>query len=80
MADEVWMYNASLPLACVGAVVYGIIFLGITYLTTMKYRAWYFLPVVIGAAIEVVAYIMRAYSIKNSTMIVSFSTSLSLVF
>ncbi|CAG9943847.1 unnamed protein product [Clonostachys rosea f. rosea IK726] len=77
MADEVWMYNASLPLACVGAVVYGIIFLGITYLTTMKYRAWYFLPVVIGAAIEVVAYIMRAYSIKNSTMIAPFVITLA---
>lgn len=73
-----WMYKASLPLACVGAAVYGLIFLAITYLTTIKYRAWYFMPVVVGAAIEVVAYIMRAYSVKNDTELVRFCTFMRL--
>jgi hypothetical protein len=74
MADDetsVWMYNPSFPLAVIGAVVYGIVFLVITYLTLIKYRAWYFTVVVIGAAVEVVAYVMRTYSVKNQSEIVN---------
>lgn len=74
MAEEevsVWMYNPSFPLAVVGAVIYSIIFLAITYTTLIKYRAWYFVVVVVGAAIEVVAYITRAYSVKNPSELVS---------
>lgn len=68
---SVWMYNPSFPLALIGAVVYGIIFLVITYTTLVKYRAWYFAVVVAGAAIEVAAYIARAYSVKNPSDLVS---------
>lgn len=74
MADEeisVWMYNPSFPLAVLGAVIYGIVFLAITYLTLIKYRAWYFTVVVIGAAVEVVAYVTRTYSVKNQSEIAS---------
>lgn len=65
------MYNPSFPLAVIGAVVYGIIFLAITYLTLIKYRAWYFTVVVVGAAIEVAAYVTRVYSVKNRSELVS---------
>lgn len=70
---SLWAYNPSFPLAIVGCIVYGLIFLAITYITCFKYRAWYFTPVVAGAAIEVVAYISRAYSVKNEKEIVSLS-------
>ena len=74
MADEVsvWMYNPSFALAIIGCIVYGFIFIALFYLTIIKYRTWYFLVVVIGAAIEVAAYILRAYSVKNQTVLVRY--------
>ncbi|KAI9151850.1 RTM1 [Paramyrothecium foliicola] len=80
MAEEqviVWMYNPSFPLAVVGCVVYGLIFLAISYTTIIKYRAWFFLVVVVGAAIEVAAYILRAYSVKNPYDIAPFVMTLT---
>lgn len=75
MADNentsVWMYSPSFPLAVIGAVVYGIVFFAITYMTLFKYRAWYFSVIVVGAALEVVAYITRVYSVKNRSELVS---------
>lgn len=70
--ETVWMYDPSIALAIIGSVVYGIIFLAITYLTCIKYRAWYFTPAVVGAAIEVGGYICRSYSVKNQSEIVSY--------
>lgn len=64
--ESIWMYDPSFPLAVVGTVVYGIIFLAIAYLTLIKYRAWYFIVVVIGSAIEVAAYNLRIYSLTNT--------------
>ncbi|KAL6352876.1 hypothetical protein LRP88_13349 [Fusarium phalaenopsidis] len=54
MADKesIWMYNPSFALAIIGTIVYSIIFLVISYLTLIKYRAWFFIVVVIGSAIE----------------------------
>ncbi|KAK5987911.1 Protein RTM1 [Cladobotryum mycophilum] len=79
MADDqvVWMYDPSFPLAIVGTIVYGIIFLAIFYLTIIRYRAWYFTVVVVGAAIEVAAYILRAYSTKNQTVLPPFVMTLT---
>lgn len=65
------MYDPNFPLAIIGSVVYGLIFIIITYITCIKYRAWYFTPVVVGAAIEVGAYVSRAYAVKNQSEIVS---------
>ncbi|KAH6900771.1 RTA1 like protein-domain-containing protein [Thelonectria olida] len=76
-SDSVWMYNASFALSIVGTVVYGIIFLAISYLTLIKYRAWFFLCVPIGATIEVAAYILRSYSIKNDTELTPFVLTLT---
>jgi hypothetical protein len=73
MADQesIWMYDPSFPLAVIGAVVYGITFLVLAYLTLIKYRAWFFIVVVVGSAIEVAAYNLRVYSAKNQSEIVS---------
>lgn len=73
MADNesIWMYSPSLALAIIGTIVYSVIFLVISYFTLIKYRAWFFLVVVIGSAIEVAAYILRIYSVKNQSEIVS---------
>ncbi|KAG7294588.1 hypothetical protein NEMBOFW57_004664 [Staphylotrichum longicolle] len=82
MADDsnvVWVYNPSFALAVLGSVLYGIVFLWIFYLTVIKYRAWYFTCVVIGAAIEVAGYAIRCYSIKRPTEVGPFAATLSLV-
>lgn len=69
-SESVWMYNPSFALAVIGTVVYGLIFIVISYLTLIKYRAWFFLVVVIGSGIEVVAYILRCYSVQNKSQVV----------
>lgn len=73
--DSVWMYEPSFELSVFFTVVYSLIFLAITYLTFVKYRAWYFTPAVIGAVVEVVAYVARTYSAKNQSEIVCLSKS-----
>ncbi|KAF5608738.1 RTM1 [Fusarium subglutinans] len=75
--DSIWMYDPSFPLAVVGTVVYGIIFLAIVYLTLIKYRAWYFIVVVIGSAIEVAAYNIRIHSVQNQSEITPFVLTLT---
>ncbi|KAH7261249.1 RTA1 like protein-domain-containing protein [Fusarium redolens] len=75
--ESIWMYDPSFPLAVVGAVVYGIIFLVIAYLTLIKYRAWYFIVVVIGSAIEVAAYNLRIHSVQNQSEITPFVLTLT---
>ncbi|KAF5536142.1 krueppel like ous 1 [Fusarium mexicanum] len=75
--DSIWMYDPSFPLAVVGTVVYGIIFLAIAYLTLIKYRAWYFIVVVIGSAIEVAAYNIRIHSVQNQSEITPFVLTLT---
>ncbi|KAF5724755.1 RTM1 [Fusarium mundagurra] len=54
-----------------------IIFLAIAYLTLIKYRAWYFIVVVIGSAIEVAAYNLRIHSIQNQSEITPFVLTLT---
>lgn len=73
MADDwsLYFYNPSVPLAAIGIVVYTIICITITYITLVKYRAWYFFPVVVGAVVEVAGYVTRMYSVKNERDIVS---------
>ncbi|RTE82339.1 hypothetical protein BHE90_003180 [Fusarium euwallaceae] len=79
MADKesIWMYNPSFALAIIGTIVYSIIFFVISYLTLIKYRAWFFIVVVIGSAIEVAAYILRAYSAKNQSELGPFVNTLT---
>ena len=73
MADDwsIWFYEPSLPLAIIGTIVYAIICIAISYLTLVKHRAWYFTPVVVGAVVEVAAYIARIISLKNVQNLVS---------
>ncbi|EWG42071.1 hypothetical protein FVEG_15388 [Fusarium verticillioides 7600] len=75
--ESIWMYDPSFPLAVIGTVVYGIIFLDIAYLTLIKYRAWYFIVVVIGSAIEVAAYSLRIHSVQNQSEITPFVLTLT---
>lgn len=68
--DSVWLYEPNVPLAIIGSVVYGVLFVAITYQTFIKYRSWWFTAVVVGSAVEVAGYILRAYSTKNQTELV----------
>ncbi|KAF4977513.1 hypothetical protein FZEAL_5992 [Fusarium zealandicum] len=79
MADQtsIWMYSPSFALAIVGAAVYSIILFIISYLTLIKYRAWFFIVVVIGSVIEVAAYMIRAYCTKNQSEIAPFVVTLT---
>ncbi|KAM5348780.1 hypothetical protein ACJ41O_008603 [Fusarium nematophilum] len=76
-SESIWMYSPSFPLAVIGTIVYSIIFFAIFYLTVIRYRAWFFLVVVIGALIEVAAYILRCYSVKNQSEISPFVQTLT---
>ncbi|WYZ37870.1 hypothetical protein EsH8_II_001376 [Colletotrichum jinshuiense] len=73
----VWPYDPSFPLAVVGTVLYGIVFAWIFYLTVIRYRAWFFIVVVVGAAVEVTAYSLRGYSANNQTEIAPFVQTLT---
>ena len=77
--DIVWMYNPSLALAILGSVVYGLLFIAITYITFVRYRAWFFTVVVVGAAVEVAGYVLRAYSASHQTALVRLKPALRLV-
>ena len=68
--DTVWVYEPNVPLAIISSIVYGLLFIGITYLTFIKYRAWWFSVVVVGSAIEVAGYVLRVYSAKNQSELV----------
>ncbi|GJC96550.1 7-aminocholesterol resistance protein RTA1 [Colletotrichum higginsianum] len=69
---SIWPYEPSFPLAVTGAALYGVVGAWLTYLTLVRHRAWYFSVVVVGAVIEVSAYVLRAYSAKNPTEITPF--------
>ncbi|CAM1506375.1 Fc.00g060160.m01.CDS01 [Cosmosporella sp. VM-42] len=77
--EDVWMYHPSFALAVIGAVVYGLIFIAISYLTLIKYRAKYFIVVVVGAAVEAAGYILRVYSAKNKSQLAPFVMTLTFV-
>lgn len=77
-SDNVWLYEPNVPLAIIASIIYGILFLAIAYLTFIKFRAWWFTVVVIGAAIEVAGYVFRTYSAKNQTELVTSFLSLTL--
>ena len=73
MADEpisIWPYDPSFALTVLATVLYGIVFFTIFYLTIIKYRAWFFTTIAVGAAVEVLGYALRCYSVKQPTQIV----------
>ncbi|KAK3299541.1 RTA1 like protein-domain-containing protein [Chaetomium fimeti] len=82
MADEqssIWPYDPSFPVTILATVLYGLVFLAIFYLTVIKYRAWFFTAVVVGAAVEVLGYALRCYSIKQPTQVGPFAASQTLI-
>lgn len=73
---SIWSYDPKLAPAIVFAVLYGLVFIYITYLTFFRYKAWYFTVVPIGAAIEVAAYVLRCYSGQNPSVLVPYILTL----
>jgi hypothetical protein len=68
---SIYFYNPSLPACTVILVLYFIPAILLSWLTCARYKSWYFICVPIGAWIEVAGYIVRAYSVKHVTNIVS---------
>jgi len=71
-----WPHGAVFALAALATVLYSLVFLWVTFLI-IRHRAWYFLAIAFGAAIEIAGYTTRSYSIKNPTMLVRRQSSRS---
>ena len=57
-------YTPSLPLAVVGAVLF--VFAALLHATqVLRYRTWYFTPILVGTIMEIVGYVCRALSAKR---------------
>jgi hypothetical protein len=76
--DSIWLYNPSFPLSILAAILYTFPMAIQFYQTVFHYRSWYFLPVLIGAMLEVGGYIARAYSTSHQDQIVGLPSSPSL--
>lgn len=70
--ESIWLYDASYSLAIVAAVLYAVPTITQFYQTVLRYRAWYFLPVLVGAILEVAGYIVRRISAERDDEIVCF--------
>ncbi len=68
--DSIWLYNPSFSLAVLVAVLYAIPMIIQFYQTVLRYRSWYFLPVLFGALLEVGGYSARAVSVSQPNQIV----------
>lgn len=68
--DSIWLYNPNFPLTLVGAGLYGIIMAVQFWQTVLKFKAKYFIVVLVGACMEVIGYAARAVSIKFPDQIV----------
>ncbi|KAH7314281.1 RTA1 like protein-domain-containing protein [Rhexocercosporidium sp. MPI-PUGE-AT-0058] len=77
--DSIWLFNPSLALAIVFAVIYAVPLVWQSYLTVFRYRAYYFSVVIVGAAFEVGGYVSRAVSIKRQDSIPPYAVSSSLI-
>lgn len=69
-SDSVFTYTPSFALALVATILYLIPTLILTWQTIFKYRSWFFLCVLLGAAIEVAGYTCRTVATKHVTSIV----------
>lgn len=60
MADtSPWKYSPSLAAAIAFTLIYGVIAIAHTY-QAIRYRAWYCVPIIIGAVWETTGYAVRA--------------------
>jgi hypothetical protein len=69
-STSIFLYNPTFALSIVFAVLYLIPLSIQSWQTILKYKAWYFVVVVIGAVLEVAGYIVRGVAIKNISSIV----------
>ncbi|KAF2266624.1 RTA1 like protein [Lojkania enalia] len=79
LEESIWTYPPSFALAIVVAIFYLVPTLILCWQTFIKYRSWFFLCVLIGSAIEVAGYIVRAVSIKHDREIPPFAVSSTLI-
>lgn len=70
-SDSIWLYSPSFALSIVAAVLYSIPMALQFWQTVIRYKAYYFIVVLVGACLEVGGYAARAISIKQSSQIVS---------
>lgn len=71
-ADEsIWLYSPSFALAIVVTIIYAVPTAILAWQTIIKYHSWFFLCVLIGSALEVGGYSVRAVSTKKLSDIVS---------
>jgi hypothetical protein len=68
--DSIWLYNPNFPLSIVFAFVYLIPTAILSYQTIFKYRANFFIVVLVGAVLEVAGYTVRAVACKHLDQIV----------
>jgi hypothetical protein len=76
-STSIFLYNPTFALSIVFAVLYLIPLSIQSWQTILKYKAWYFVVVVIGAVLEVAGYIVRGVAIKNISSIVCTAAALS---
>ncbi|KXX83464.1 Protein RTM1 [Madurella mycetomatis] len=76
---SVWMYSPVLALAIIGAVLFGLATIYLSYLTLIRYRTRYFICAVLSGIIETVGFVLRCWSIQNQSQLPPFITSLSLL-
>jgi hypothetical protein len=69
--ESIWTYDPSFALAIVVAIIYFIPTVILAWQTFLKYHSWFFLCVLIGSALEVAGYSVRAVSADKQSDIVS---------
>lgn len=69
--ESIWLYSPSFALAIVVAIIYAVPTFILAWQTFIKYHSWFFLCVLIGSALEVAGYSVRAVSAKRLSDIVS---------
>ncbi|KAF2273213.1 RTA1-domain-containing protein [Westerdykella ornata] len=77
--ESIWLYSPSFPLSIVVAILYLVPTLVLAWQIIVKYRSWFFLCVLIGSAVEVVGYAVRAVSTKKQSDIPSYAVSSTLI-
>jgi hypothetical protein len=70
-SDSIYFYNPSLPASIIFTALYTILAAVLTYQTIFKFKAWYLLCLPAGALLEAVGYMVRDYSVKHTSDVVS---------
>ncbi|GAB1315715.1 hypothetical protein MFIFM68171_05925 [Madurella fahalii] len=74
---SVWSYSPVFSLAIIGAVLFGLTALYLSYLTLIRHRTRYFICAVLSGITETVGFALRCWSIRNQSNLPLYITSLS---